>query len=71
MLHFKIKSAWAFSQRNVKYKLLYYTVANVRIDSTCKRIMNVSTCDYFEIILRSYMPCIPFIFFFTPQESVA
>jgi len=61
MLHFSMKIAWVFSQRNVKYKLLYYTVDNVRIDSICNRIMNVSACDYFEIILRSCVPRILFI----------
>jgi len=53
MLHFSTKSV---NQRNVKYKLLYYTVANARIDSICKRIMNVRTCDYFAIIWQSYVP---------------
>jgi len=61
MLHFSVKSAWVFSQRNVKYKLLYHTVANVCIDSICNRIMNVSACDYFEIILRNCVPRILFI----------
>jgi hypothetical protein len=67
MLNFSMKSALAVNQRNVSYKLLYYTVANVRINSICNRIMNNSTCDYFEIILRNYVPFILFISSYTTR----
>jgi hypothetical protein len=67
MLHFSMKSAGAVNQRKVKYKFLYYTVAKLRIDSFYNRIMNISTCDYFEIILRRYVPCILFISSYTTR----
>jgi hypothetical protein len=56
-----LKSAWAVNLRNLKYKFLNYTVADVRIESICNEIFNVNICDYSEIILRSYVAGVLFI----------